>query len=479
MSGYDSRFLVPIRGSAYIDDFSLESLKKFNVVILSNYAYREADRARMLLEDYVKDGGGLIIENGDINAFVAADVSPVDAANKVVSQYWNFTYVSDAVADWVDFAYFSAPGEYWVTSDQNVQPWASAMLRSHDYPTVVVGEYGKGRVVYDGLRISHRVAVSKNQMESFFFTKLVEWAGNTEEKASFERVIGSESVEDWIIYFGGRETNGSLKLSSNVTREGQSTLELGYGFDPSVRGGEYIEYKYYPSEVWDWRNMKFLSFWVYGDNSTNQLKIAILAPDWDNSFQLSVQLDWLGWRKVIIPLSGFTVTGLPSLTNVLGVSFVIDEVAPDEAWHQIYLNEVSVLQLNEHKNDFSEDFSNPNPELFKLTLNHSSGVLFKESFFQNWFAYLVDKEGLSHDLDIYKAGPDFMYVFIPSDVTFPAELAFEYRGGQIEKMSYMISLLTLVTLIIYGLWEQFHKLSEFLVKHRKIINFMKKQQLRK
>jgi hypothetical protein len=91
----------------------------------------------------------------------------------------------------------------------------------------------------------------------------------------------------------------------------------------------------------------------------------------------------------------------------------------------------------------------------------------------------VDKEGLSHDLDIYKAGPDFMYVFIPSDVTFPAELAFEYRGSQIEKMSYMISLLTLVTLIIYGLWEQFHKLSEFLVKHRKIINFMKKQQLRK
>jgi hypothetical protein len=480
-SGYDSRFLVPVGGSAYIDDHSLDSLRKFDVVILSSYLYHNADSARKLLEDYVGEGGGLIIETGDINTFVLANVTPVNGTKEVSSQDWNFTYVSNTVAEWVDFEYFSMPIKFWVSTDQNVQSWAAVMLRSHGAPTVVMGEYGKGKVIYDGLRISDHAAMSKNSMESFFLAKLVEWVSNTEGKASINRVIGSELTENWVIYLGGRETFGSLKLSNNVTREEHSTLELGYSFNTTVAGGEYIEYKYTPNVVWDWRKMRFLSFWVYGDNSTNQLKTAILAPDWSNSFQVSMKLDWLGWRKVVIPFDIFGVIGFPTLTNVRGISFVIDETSEEaeksEMWHQMYLDEISIVQLDDKNNISSEGFSNPNPELFKLTVNSSSGVLFKESFFQNWFAYLVDREGSSHDLDIFRAGPDFMYVLTPSDVKLPAEVVFEYRVSQIEKASYMLSFLTLVLLTLYGFWGQWRRLRTFLRSFtRKMINIRRREQ---
>jgi len=458
-SGYDSRYLIPIRGSAYIDDYSFEELRKFNVVILDTWQYHEADRTRSLLENYVINGGGLVIETGDIDASVLANINPANQTRRIVTQDWNLTYVSNELAQWIDFKYFSTPSEYWVSSGK-IQPKVSILLMNNGSSSVVMGTYGKGRVIYDGLRISSRTSTSSNQMESFFFSKLIELAAGSEGSASSMRVIESESTEGWTTYIGGRETAGSLYISSNFTRNGHNTIALGYKFNASVLEGEYVEYKYAPRASLDCRKGKLLSFWANGDNSTNQLKIAILSPDWSNSFQTSIRLDWLGWRKVIIPLSIFGPTGSPKLTGVSGISFVIEEketAQEREKWQQVYLDEVDVIQLKESSNDDGY-FISSDPEHFELTLNHASGVLFKESFFSNWFAYLVDDRGVPQDLSIYRAGPDFMYVSIPSDTRFPAELTFEYRISFIEKVGYASSFLTLVTLVAYGLWQHLCRL---------------------
>src|SRR3990170_4446879 len=460
-SGYDSRYVIPVRGSVYIDDYTSEDLMRFDVVVLSSFTYREADKARTLLKEYVEGGGGLIIETGNIDTYVLEGLNPVNQTKEIFSQDWNFTYVSTSVSNWVDFSYFAAPSEYWVAS-KDIQPWASTIVMNSGYPTVVFGSYSKGRVIYDGLRVSHHASLSDNQMESFFFSKLIELAAAAGEKAVQRQVVSSKSVEGWIIYLGGRETRGTLSTSGNITREGHSTLELGYGFNTSVAGGEYIEYRYAPRESWDWTDMKFLSLWVHGDNSTNQLKIAILSPDWSNSFQTTLILNWVGWRKIIVPLTAFGIAGKSKLTNVNEVSFVIEETrAYNQTWSRINLDDISIVQLKGIENNADLHFTNPNPELLKLTVNRGSGVLFKESFFQNWVAQLTDRNGVTRNLVIYRAGPDFMYVSVPDGTEFPAELVFEYRVGLIEKASYVASFFTLVALIIYGLSGRLHRLSDF------------------
>jgi len=454
-SGYDSRYLIPIRGSTYIDDYSSEELSEFDVVILNTWQYHNADRTQSLLEKYVINGGGLVIETGDIDASVLADVNPVNKTRRIVTRDYNLTFMSNELAQWIDFNYFSTPNEYWVSSGK-IQPEVSILLMNNGSSSVVMGTYGKGRVIYDGLRISSRTPPTDNQMESFFFSKLIELASGSEGNALSMRVIESESTEGWTTYIGGRETAGSLYISSNSTRNGHDTIALGYKFNASVLEGEYVEYKYAPEAGLDWRNTKLLSFWANGDNSTNQLKIAVLSPDWSNSFQTNIKLDWLGWRKVMVPLSVFGLTGSPKLTSASGISFVIEEeetAQEREKWQQVYLDEVDVIQLKESGDDGAYLISS-DPEHFKLTLNHASGVLLKESFFPNWFAYTVDDNGASQDLSIYRAGPDFMYVFIPSDLNFPADLTFEYRISLVEKLSYGVSYFALAMLTVYAFLGQ-------------------------
>ena len=454
-SGYDSRYLIPIRGSTYIDDYSLEELSEFNVVILNTWQYHNADRTQSLLENYVINGGGLVIETGDIDASVLANINPANQTKRIVTQDYNVTYASNELAQWIDFNYFSTPNEYWISSGK-IPSKASVLLVNNGSSSVLMGTYGEGRVIYDGLRISSRIPTSNNQMESFFFSKLIELASSSEDKASSMRAIESESAEGWTTYVGGRETTGSLYISSNFTRNGHNTIALGYEFNASVPVGEYVEYKYAPRVGLNWRKAKFLSFWANGDNSTNQLKIAILSPDWSNSFETIIRLDWLGWRKVIAPLSVFGLTGSPKLTSISGISFVIDEketAREREKWQQIYLDEVDMIQLKDSSNDEVHS-SSSDPEHFKLALNHASGVLLKESFFTNWFAYIVDDNGVSQDLSIYRAGPDFMYVSVPSDLSFPADLTFEYRTSVVEKLSYAVSYFTLAMLTVYAFLGQ-------------------------
>lgn len=456
LSGYDSRYVIPIRGSAYIDDYSLEDLEKFDVVVLHGYPYRKSNLARKLLEDYVKDGGGLLIEAGDIDTFILGNISPVNKTEKVIYENWNFTYTASPVSDWIDFQYFSPPDDLWISHDKYVPPWASTVLRVNGCSTIIIGELGKGRVAFDGLNIPKRSVVHKNQMESFFFSKLIEWVGNTGEKASFKRVISSESVRDWVMYPGAKETNGSLRISNDTKSDGSSSLEFGYRFNSSSLRGEYVEYKYSPDNLSDWGDAHFLSFWIYGDNSKNQLKVAILAPNRDNYLQTFLEIDWSGWRKIVIPLSKMRGTGTPSLSNVGGVLFVLDEIAVgDGLWHWLYLRDIGILQMKVSDTGSNDEFANPNPEKFVVKVNSSSGILFKESYFQNWHAYLVDSEGQSKSLDIYRAGPDFMYVFIPSDAKFPVEVVFEYWKSQIEWLGYLLSTLAVFALVIYGLGSRF------------------------
>jgi len=77
---FNSQHLIPLRGPEFIDELTLEELSQFEVVILYDYHYHDQKQAFTLLGDYVRDGGGLIIETNnspDTAAFSLPDPVPV------------------------------------------------------------------------------------------------------------------------------------------------------------------------------------------------------------------------------------------------------------------------------------------------------------------------------------------------------------------------------------------------------------------
>jgi hypothetical protein len=93
---------------------------------------------------------------------------------------------------------------------------------------------------------------------------------------------------------------------------------------------------------------------------------------------------------------------------------------------------------------YSADFVNP--QLSRVTIaSPAKGVLFKESWFANWHASV---NGMS--AGVYRAGPDFMYVPLGKEVTYPASITLEFTPSALERVSDAISALTLVGLLIYA-----------------------------
>jgi len=73
-----------------------------------------------------------------------------------------------------------------------------------------------------------------------------------------------------------------------------------------------------------------------------------------------------------------------------------------------------------------------NPQEIIINLqNTSKGILFKESFNKNWKAYAIHESKIE-GLPIYFAGPGFMYIKNPENVTFPLNVTLKYETKMLK-----------------------------------------------
>ena len=94
---------------------------------------------------------------------------------------------------------------------------------------------------------------------------------------------------------------------------------------------------------------------------------------------------------------------------------------------------------------YSAEFLNPQLSRVEIT-SIAKGVLFKESWFPNWHAYV---NGTS--TSIYRAGPDFMYVPLGKEVKYPATITLEFKRSVLEWLGDAISAMSLLGLISYAI----------------------------
>ncbi len=110
------------------------------------------------------------------------------------------------------------------------------------------------------------------------------------------------------------------------------------------------------------------------------------------------------------------------------------------------------------KTNYEVDFVHPEKRIVKLE-SQASGVLFKEAYFPKWHAYSETKNAKTA-LNIYKAGPDFMYLPL-SNTRVGQIVVLEYKRTLVEWISGFVSIGTFLILILWLLdWWIFKKAIE-------------------
>lgn len=80
--------------------------------------------------------------------------------------------------------------------------------------------------------------------------------------------------------------------------------------------------------------------------------------------------------------------------------------------------------------------------------SNARGVLFKESWFDRWNAYVNGRK-----VDVLRAGPGFMYVLLPKDTSFPATVQWRYEKSVVDWAGIVLSASTLIALVTWPRWR--------------------------
>jgi hypothetical protein len=80
--------------------------------------------------------------------------------------------------------------------------------------------------------------------------------------------------------------------------------------------------------------------------------------------------------------------------------------------------------------------------------SNARGVLFKESWFDRWHAYVNGRK-----VDVLQAGPGFMYILLPKDTRFPATVQWRYEKSVVDWAGIVVSAATLIALVTWPRWR--------------------------
>jgi len=212
MSGMDPEEAYLVHGTSYVDDYSLDELRKFDALVLHGYDYHESTAAWNLLRDYVANGGGLLIETGwqyanpDWSNPNIPEPCPVGKTGWTnYGKDWHFSYTNISITNEIDFNSFSPPiwGEdpwsFSISDNQSVRNWAFPILWNNGHPIIVAGNYGEGRVVWSGMNLIPHANGNENREECRLFAKMLKWVISRESITNFNHKVIRNIPEEVVI----------------------------------------------------------------------------------------------------------------------------------------------------------------------------------------------------------------------------------------------------------------------------------------
>jgi hypothetical protein len=195
----NSSFFIPVKGPQSLSKISEEELAKFDIVYFYNYQYDFKNTDLVKLAQFVKQGGGLVVDTGygpDMEAERLPDPFPVTRTYTAdIKESWQIKKATHPINEEISFTRFSPPlyERQWpwkisTTNSEDIKPWAKLILTSQDKPIVIAGQLDEGRVVWTGLNLLYHLDQFNNdsEEESRLVKNMILWTAKDKlEKSQF------------------------------------------------------------------------------------------------------------------------------------------------------------------------------------------------------------------------------------------------------------------------------------------------------
>ncbi|MFH0864274.1 MAG: 6-pyruvoyl-tetrahydropterin synthase-related protein [Candidatus Gottesmanbacteria bacterium] len=225
---YGKAMFIEGKDSGRIDDYTLEELKRFEMIFLYGYGYKNKDKAFSMLEQYVKNGGRVFIDTGW--QYISADWKTANTPIifPVESLSW------ETFSSW-DLEGFSPPlyqGQPWgISVGLKIRDWAQPRKIVNGKLAIAEGNYGKGKIIWSGINLVGHAFTYKNWTEYNLLTNIIDdlltdFKGEDKnDEVKFTRV----SADKIIFTFTSPQTNTYLFWRENWHPDWEATLNQAQG----------------------------------------------------------------------------------------------------------------------------------------------------------------------------------------------------------------------------------------------------------
>jgi hypothetical protein len=202
---------IPVMGKKEIDNYSYDELKQYDMVFMRGYGYKWTWNAHRLLDKYVKNGGKLIFDTGwqfydpDFQIINAPLFMPFTSLEwKNLDSNKHFVITDNFIAHDLDVLKFGdlawEDTSWGVSVPTTLRDWAKPVVSFDGRPLVVVGQYGKGKVVWSGFNIIPHAEGKDSLEEVKLFNRLVEYLLSGQAKTEQFSVFKKENNPDKLTF---------------------------------------------------------------------------------------------------------------------------------------------------------------------------------------------------------------------------------------------------------------------------------------
>lgn len=304
---YDKALLV--EGKSYVDDYSLDELKKFESIFLYGYKYHNKGVSWNLLNQYVKDGGRLFIDTGwqyfsaDWNAGTTPEFIPVTQLawtnyGKTSGYRLDSSLIDTEMIDVNGFTPLVYGNDPWgISGGDQLKDWAKPVLTVDGHPLIVGGELGKGKVVWSGMNLmGHIKGYQPDDPEMKLLGTLMDWLlqGNNPENLAFS----SDYDAKWV-------TPDNVKFTFNVTRNSPYYLYFKEAYYPYWKANLVSNGTETPLKIYR-AGPGFMLYLLPQVNAGESINLFIQRPFMDNIYKvLSVATVFALFIFIFIPLKTY------------------------------------------------------------------------------------------------------------------------------------------------------------------------------
>lgn len=271
---YEKAFLV--WGKDSIDDYSLEELRNFDILILHGFNYKNKGKADKLLDEYVNKGGSVFIDTGwqySVPEWESENPLSIIPLNELLWKDFgktsNYTHGSSDLLKNIDVEKFGPLiyiDEPWgVSTSEDIRPNSTILISVNNNPLIMSWKYGKGKVVWSGMNIfvhSKQDQVKIYLEEIKFLNNIFTWLAPSKKSTNFniavlrdnpdrvEFTIKDDVPNGGFIYWKeGYFPDFKAKLvTKSNEKTSLSTYRGGPGFSlikvPNAQKGDKVVYQY-------------------------------------------------------------------------------------------------------------------------------------------------------------------------------------------------------------------------------------------